>query len=291
MANTQVERFFLYGEPPRPAGDRFVHLELLDDRSRPANWKIRAHAHAELHHVFLLEAGAGTAEADGARLAVQAPCIVVVPAGVVHGFTWDVDSAGTVLTFSTAHLREVTRRDPGLKASFAAGMWTAAAPEPVWREMLSALERELSWTSLAHDVAIEFRLGALLVQVFRAHHDVRANAHAPATPQALLVARYRERLETRFRQQPSVAVLARDLGVSASTLRTACQANAGKSPVKILHERLALEAKRLMRYSNMSVSQVAAYLGFSDAAYFSRFFTRETGAAPREFKRSATALH
>ena len=41
-----------------------------------------------------------------------------------------------------------------------------------------------------------------------------------------------------------------------------------------------------MRYSNMSVGQIASYLGFSDAAYFSRFFSREAGSSPRAFRRA-----
>jgi AraC family transcriptional activator of pobA len=93
-------------------------------------------------------------------------------------------------------------------------------------------------------------------------------------------------LEEDFREHPSVARCADKLGVTEARLRAACRASAGRSPVQLLHDRLRLEAVRVMRYSNMSVAQVAIYLGFSDPAYFSRFFTQSFGASPSTFRKA-----
>lgn len=287
MTKPQIERFFLYGEPARPAGDRFVHLEFLDDRSRPANWIIRPHAHRDLHHIFFIETGGGSAEADGRRLEFSAPCIVVVPAGVVHGFFWRKDSAGRVLTFSASFLAAIAARDPGILSSFADGMWSAPMAHETWEGALSALGRELGWMAPGHELAVEAQMIAVLVHAMRANHEVKVTA--PIGAKAMLVARLRERVEQSFRAQPSVEALAGALNVSVSTLRAACQEIAGRSPSEILHDRLSLEARRLMRYSNMSIAQIALYLGFSDAAYFSRFFSRETGQSPRAFKRDGAS--
>ena len=242
MAEPRIERFFLYGEPPRPVSERFVHLEFLNHRSRPANWIIRPHSHPDLHHIFYLGAGGGSAEADGGRLTFSAPCIVVVPAGVVHGFAWKEESAGRVLTFSAPYLRGIASRDPSVQTPFDTGMWTAPAQAENWENMLDPLARELAWMAPAHDLAVEFRLGAILVQSLRMHHEASAAEQTPIGPKALLVARFRERVEEQFRSQPSIASLAGGLAVSGSTLRHACQESAGKSPADILHERISLEA-------------------------------------------------
>ena len=53
----------------------------------------------------------------------------------------------------------------------------------------------------------------------------------------------------------------------------------------LLQDRLLLEAKRLMLYSNMTVAEAAYYLGFDDPAYFSRFFVRGCKVSPRQFRR------
>jgi AraC family transcriptional regulator, transcriptional activator of pobA len=278
------ERYFLYGELPRPVSERFVHLEYLDERSRPANWIIRPHAHAELHHVFYLEAGGGAGEGDSVRFSFAAPCIIVVPAGVVHGFRWREESEGRVLTFSAALAREALARAPEAASALSAGMWLGGASPALSGAMLTALARELAWAAVGTDAVIEACLTALLVDVARAREACVMHPGASASGHVVLAARCRELIETRFREQPSVADLASELHVSVSRLRSACRLGAGASPQRMLHDRTLLEARRLMRYSNMNVSQIAHYLGFADPAYFSRFFARETGRSPRTFR-------
>jgi AraC family transcriptional activator of pobA len=282
-----IERFFLYGEPPRPAAARFVHLEKLDERSRPANWTIRPHAHPDLHHVFLFESGGGRGECDGGEVHFAGPCVVIAPAGSVHGFEMVADTAGLVLTFADSFLRELAGEEGALPALFAQGMWTASAEGAVLPETFARLEGELGWAAAGHSLAIAAHLSMILVEVLRLNQHRRAESHAPPGAQAVLVARYRALIEARFRDHPSVEIAAGELGVAPSRLRAACRVAAGLSPSQLLQDRLRLEAERLMRYSNMSVAQIALYLGFSDPAYFSRFFARENGASPRAFRLGA----
>jgi AraC family transcriptional activator of pobA len=285
----EIDTFFLFGEPPRPAEARFAHLEFVDERSRPARWVIRPHAHTDLHHVFEMFVGGGVIHADGARLEFEAPQIIVAPAGAVHGFHWVPETNGRVLTFSDAFLRAIARRDPSLSQLAAGGVWAAPYKDSRIGDAMTELARELSWKAAGHDLAVEAQLSIVLVETLRLRAKVEQEAQAPPGPQALLVARYRQLIEERFRAHPSVEQCAAELGVSPGRLRSACRAVAGASPVRMLQDRLALEAQRVMRYSNMTVSQVATYLGFSDPAYFSRFFTRECGATPRSFRNKASA--
>jgi len=284
-----IAQFFLYGEEFRSAGARFAHLEMLDDRSRPANWIIRPHAHGDLHHVFFISGGGGVADVDGKQLRCQAPAVVIVPAGCVHAFTWLADTEGRVLTFSDAFLRAIAAREPQLERVFGREAWVASADPATIAAPLASLSRELGWAAAGHDMAVEAYLCALLVEVLRLRHRIELEAIAPAGPNALLVARFREVVERSFREHLTVEACAALLAVSPARLRAACRAIAGSSPADMMHQRLALEAQRVMRYSNMSIAQVATYLGFADAAYFSRFFRKHCGCAPRAFARSRVA--
>lgn len=49
-----------------------------------------------------------------------------------------------------------------------------------------------------------------------------------------------------------------------------------------------LEAKRLLRFTDLTVRQVSRRLGFSDAAYFSKFFRVQSGESPRSFRAART---
>ena len=63
-----------------------------------------------------------------------------------------------------------------------------------------------------------------------------------------------------------------------------CEIVAGSSPAQMLDDRALLEARRLLLYSQLSVTEVAYAVGFEDAAYFSRFFTRHVGQPPRAYR-------
>jgi hypothetical protein len=65
-----VPRYCLYGEPPQTADDWFLHFEDLDDRTRPAAWRVRPHAHVDLHQVFRFRHGRGWVTAEEETIAL-----------------------------------------------------------------------------------------------------------------------------------------------------------------------------------------------------------------------------
>jgi AraC family transcriptional activator of pobA len=58
----------------------------------------------------------------------------------------------------------------------------------------------------------------------------------------------------------------------------------GQTPIQLVHARIVLEAKRQLLYTDNPVRTIAYALGFEDAAYFTRFFARQAGVAPRAFR-------
>lgn len=64
------------------------------------------------------------------------------------------------------------------------------------------------------------------------------------------------------------------------------KAQSGKPAIKHVHERLVLEARRLLFYTDQSLKEIAFGLGFSEASYFSRFFKRETDLTPLAYRTS-----
>ena len=77
------------------------------------------------------------------------------------------------------------------------------------------------------------------------------------------------------------------MAISLVQLRAACSSATEQSPTKMIHARIITEAKRNLIFGEMSVEQIAFGLGFADAAYFTRFFRREVGQAPSQFRASA----
>ena len=287
MSDTAIPSFYLYGEPHRAVDAGFIHLEQLDERSRPSGWTIRPHAHADLVQMFVIYRGGGAMQADDRTIEFRAPALLLLPAGVVHGFAWTDDSAGAVLTLSRPYLHELTDRHPGIAPVFARAC--ALPPDrdalATIRNAVALLERELGWSARGHETVVEAALLLLLVAALRTLSQDAVDAPAPPGQMAGLVARYRKRVSSRFRLRESVAVHADALGTSETSLRTACARIAGRSPAAMLDERAMLEARRALLYTNLPVAEIGYSLGFSDAAYFTRFFTRHAGQSPMRFRR------
>jgi AraC family transcriptional activator of pobA len=114
--------------------------------------------------------------------------------------------------------------------------------------------------------------------------DSPAEARAEKADQRLAL--FRHLLETHWREHRPVGFYARRMGVTPRTLTRLCASKAGCSPLDLIHRRCAMEAQRLLRYTNASVVQVASELGFADASYFSRFYLRTTGRRPTDEKKT-----
>ncbi len=287
MGRESIPRFFLYGEQPRHVGERFLHVESLDDRSRPANWTIRPHTHGDLHQIFHLVQGGGEMRADAEVLGFAAPCLLVAPAGVVHGFVWANETCGSVLTVSDAYFHELAGRAPELARVFARPLALLGADSQAICDAFERLARELAWTAPGHAAAVEGLLLGLLVETLRLAHYADADGPSAAGPRAALVARFRELVEGRYRDSTGVDEYAAALRVHPKRLRAACLEVAGASPLRIIQDRRLLEAKRLMLYSNMTVAETAYHVGFEDPAYFTRFFTKWCAVSPRRFRQQA----
>jgi AraC family transcriptional activator of pobA len=99
-----------------------------------------------------------------------------------------------------------------------------------------------------------------------------------------VLTRFRSLLEERFREQHSVREYARMLHVTPGHLSDLARRHAGGSAGELIRGRVLVEAKRLLLYSPLTTAAVAARLGFADPSYFGRFFRRETGLPPGEYR-------
>jgi len=289
VRSAPVPRFFLYGEPPRDAAERFVHIETIADRGRLHDWEIRAHTHRDLHQLLVILGGSGSMRAENTSHAFAAPSLLLVPAGVVHAFVFEKDTRGYVVTVAESALADLAAREPAFRALFdgamAVDMRDSGLETHELEEAVVRLQREFQWAAPAHAAATEARLVTLLVCAVRATHQLQGTLRGTRGPRAALVARFRQAVEVNLRAGWELSRYAKSLGVTPARLRDACLEVTGRPPTHIVHERLILEAKRSLKYTNMTIAETAYDLGFSDPAYFSRFFSERVRMSPAEFRR------
>jgi len=107
---------------------------------------------------------------------------------------------------------------------------------------------------------------------------------APSNLKVDLLRSFNMLVETYFRTEHSVSFYADKLFKSPKTLSNTF-AKLNTSPLQIIHERITLEAKRLLTYTDKTTKEIAFEIGFEDASHLSRLFKKQTQSSPSEFKK------
>lgn len=273
-----IPRYALYGEGEAALPGGFAHIETIAERSALHDWEIGIHRHDHFVQVLLVEEGHASVTLDGETTELESPGRVIVPAAAVHGFRFRQGTRGFVLTLSTDFsTRAAGAADPLLTMLARGGIARLsgeAATRALWlaREMLGLQQEWQQQDPL---------FLALAESLIRTIGKDESAADAPVRDDQRL-ARFRQLVELHYRQHRDLDFYAGALGLTRRTLSRLTAAQLGCSPMDLIHRRLALEAQRLLRYTNASAAQVSAELGFDDPSYFSRFYLRMTGRRPGE---------
>jgi AraC-like DNA-binding protein len=99
-----------------------------------------------------------------------------------------------------------------------------------------------------------------------------------------LTDRFRKLVESNFQKIHSVSEYASMLNITPGHLNDTIKKESGKSASEIIHERLILEAKRMLYHSSKSIKEISNGLNYDDPSYFIRFFKTHTDQTPSEFR-------
>ncbi len=104
-----------------------------------------------------------------------------------------------------------------------------------------------------------------------------------------IIRKYYILVEQHFKEFHQVKDYANLLFKSPKTLSNIFSNHEEKSPLMVINERILLEAKRLLLYSNQSNDEIAEELGYKDAGHFSKFFKKHTKLNPSSYKKAKLA--
>jgi AraC family transcriptional activator of pobA len=273
--------------------DRDTAVEvLLMDGLRVGEGPIRAPHRHDYHELLWVRSGAGRHLIDGEPLPVTPQTLTIIGRGQVHQFEHAQDLRGALLRFTDAALAgggadrirsswllsgrggravavpdgECSRLD-GAFAALAAE--TRRPPDPYAAEVVRHLITTiLLWTERWYDAARIERRDA---------DDAEVQMHR----------RFAEQLERDFAAHHDAAHYADALAVPGAALSRALVAITGRATKELILERVMLEAMRLLRFTDLTVSEIAHRVGFGDPLYFSRAFKRHTGRAPQAYRDAA----
>lgn len=110
-------------------------------------------------------------------------------------------------------------------------------------------------------------------------------------PDRIVLNKYLSKIEAFYTSAHEVAAYAEMLNMSAGHLSELVKEQSGKPAIIHIHERLILEAKRLLFHTDNTIKEIAYHLGFEDASYFNRFFKRITNYTPVSYRESFREMY
>jgi AraC family transcriptional activator of pobA len=165
---------------------------------------------------------------------------------------------------------------------------TAAEADTV-EALLAQLEAEYQRPGEWQQRMLGSYLTVLLTYLSRLYTEQYPEAEP--TPDQRLLRAYQAKVEECFREVHEVSAYATQLHISAGHLSEVIKAQTGRPAIKHLHERLVLEARRLLLHTQQPLKEIAYDLGFQDASYFNRFFKREAGLTPADYRTSVRKMY
>lgn len=294
----EIPQVHLYGELPSDPELDFLHVESINVRSSINNWTIAPHSHPDHAQFLLVTRGGGILRIEDRALAIVPPALIFIPTSLVHAIDFEPGTDGTVITASLGYLRGLVRDDLVLTAALERTLCrhlgdsdTATALPNELQSAFLSLADEFVWSAPGRRSAIAAHMLRILVGLVRAGGQSDTDEDTITSARSLqLLQRYRALIEANFRKGLPIGYYAKMLRVSQTSLNAACRHHCGRSAMSLVHDRLMIEAKRSLLYTQLSVSDIAQALGFQEPAYFCRFFSKRAGRAPSLFRaRGATS--
>lgn len=283
-----IPTFRLYGESRDEAAGFWLHCETIPERSRLHGWEIRPHRHETFFQILHISSGSGEALVNGRYEPFERSTAIFIPPGEVHGFRFSRDIEGFVLTALSDRLTAPARSSTAIAAFADRPRLIRLVESPPADDVARTITRihaELGGHQAGRMVLLEALVAGLIVALARAGEPALARER-PNERDAGRVAALYDLVAAHFREHRPVSFYAAQLGLSEAHLNRICRAETGRGVQALVNARLLETATRDLIFTPTSVRGIAYSLGFSDPAYFNRFFRKHTGRTPGALRAS-----
>ena len=246
------------------------------------------HRHNYYHLLWMTE-GHGAHMLDFEQFELRANTVFFVSPGQIHAWTSSTRPKGYVINFSTEFFVQMLPRSDDIAqfpffhiARDTPALYLEQSRHDELLPLLFDIEKEVL---NREDGRFDIVRSYLLILLTRLRRLYPMSITEGMSPQSYcLTKRFKLLLDEHFLEFGPVRDYAAKLHITDRQLNDAIKRTMGCTAGQLLHERIVLEAKRLLSNTHLSVSEIAFQLNFDDLAYFCRFFKKHTQLTPGQFK-------
>lgn len=278
----------MFGDQVTPFEKWFIHHEPLQKRSALYNYEITEHLHTNLVQLFLITSGGGLLLTLGKKIALETPCVLVIPNNILHGFVFSSEVRGDVFTLSDAKFDQLLQNAPYLFSAFENLQHIPFDPGSelfvdlldIQRKIL--LEMKRTDKAAGHNLSLLFQM--YLVNLYRSKQTVQTAVIQTDDKTLGHFYVFKKLIKQNIHGNKSVQFFANEMDITTVHLNRICKMVAQKTALQIIHEEIIKEARQYLKGTSHSVAEIAYFLDFKNPAHFSKFFKKLVGDSPRKFR-------
>lgn len=246
-----------------------------------------AHRH-NYYEIFLFNQGGGKHHLDFETLEITSKSVQFISPGQAHLVNRALDSNGHIILFSREfYYVDVYDRNLLFEMPFL----NNNSRRPLIALEDSDYERLLTLVMMMYEEdkkEATYKHEALrsLLNLFLVHCKRLFKADDMARLRSADMNAFKSLLEQKFRQSHKVQDYAQELCISEKQLSELVKKNTGLNVLEYIHERILLEAKRLLLHNDLTAKEISHHLNFDDPSHFVKFFKKKTSQTPLEFRES-----
>ena len=251
------------------------------------------HRH-DFFEVLYLQKGSGYHVIDGNKYEIKPPCVFFMSPGQAHKLELSHDIEGYIFIF-TADFYLLNRSNQNSLIEFPFFYTIRQDNPPLLLEKES--DTRFLETLFRQSIAEIQQVGDYTPEMLRsildlilttcaARYQVNENVLNKGKGQ-ILVKRFFHLVEENHQKNLSLSDYSGMIGVTPNHLTQTVKLLTGKTSSQIIKAKQLMEIKRLLVHTNLSVSEIANQLNFEDQSYFTKFFKRETGITPIQYRTEA----
>lgn len=243
--------------------------------------KTRPHKHNNYFEIIYLSEGSGSHYIDSTKFSIDPPVLFFLRNEQVHYWELDAEPEGYVLIIKKGFIdHSLDNELKSLLTQLSRYSSLSVQNTGMITQLFELLTREQkSETKNAFHIR-EGLLKALFAKVLEVAKPYISNTSIKTN----LYQSYREILTQPGMLRNNVAWYAEQLSTTPQNLNTACRKAVGQSAAGILAEFIISEAKRLLIYTDNTVSEISFNLHFNDSSHFVKYFKRFTSVTPQSFR-------
>jgi len=248
------------------------------------------HRH-DFFEVLYLSKGSGFHVIDGNKYEIQPPCVFFMSPGQAHKIEFSSDIEGYIFIFTAEfYLINQTNQNRLIDFPFFFTIRQENQPlvfeskedviflETLFRKGITEIEKGDDYSIDLLRSVLDLILTSCAI-LYKTDENLLSKGRGH-----IVVKKFFQLVEENYQFNLPVNEYACKLAITPNHLTQTVNQLTGKTSLQIIKAKQVLEIKRLLVHTNLSVTEIAIQLNFPDQSYFTKFFKRETGISPLQYR-------